>query len=785
MAVTADSVVVELLAKTDGYTANINGAASTSQSGMSKIEKAAAQAEAQVQESAAAMGGAFKRAANDIEAGSARAANASRNLGRQISDIGVGLTGGQNPFLILSQQAPQVADALADTGGKAAAVATFFAGPWGAALLAAGSALGILLGKALEGGETIESLTAKLADTAQSSRMAEQAEVIFARSLEGAADASAKLNEKLKEQNQTQLQVAQSALAAAAALRQTTIQNLRAELAQASLAQAEVRRENGGFSTAATAGGAGAAAANSQRYFAAKQREADADKRVALARRAVAEAQGAVVQASIPLLDMRAAAASDKSAAATDRHAQALGRLRDAYVAAQTAAKTNEQREAAARRYREGRTRIDTNLAAEQKAIAESERKKRGPSAEVLARRAEAQRVREVRNNEAYNTEMESLNQAIIQASRLQEVDAGKLAEYSRQEVESALAKRNAQIDADESAKKYSAEQADNLRRLAKQAADIQLLNINSEEVRRRADEQKAIAQTQLNADADQLQATLGISESLDERKRLERQLLDIRFKQLRIEQDAILKDTTGRYSDAQRKQAQITKDSLPALESAGRTAIDQRYRSPYERYRRSIDGVDNLNASIDAVKVDALEAVTDELTRATTAALGLKGAFGQIVGELIRIGIQRKIIGPLADSLFGKADGSTSGAVGGLFSSIGKLFGRASGGYVAPGQTVRVNEGRGGVELLRMGAQGGTVIPLGQKAAAQAVAGTTVLQTIQVDARGAVMNDQFAAQILTRAGQDARQVVQATNDAARKGLPAAQRRFGQLGTTG
>lgn len=130
--------------------------------------------------------------------------------------------------------------------------------------------------------------------------------------------------------------------------------------------------------------------------------------------------------------------------------------------------------------------------------------------------------------------------------------------------------------------------------------------------------------------------------------------------------------------------------------------------------------------------------------------------------------------------SLLGNILNGAKSAFGG-----GSPFGRASGGYVAPGQTVRVNEQGGGVELLRMGAKGGTVIPLGQARAQQRSAGTTVLQTIQVDARGAVMNDQFAAQILTRAGQDARQVARATNDAARKGLPAAQRRFGQLGTTG
>lgn len=88
--------------------------------------------------------------ATNLERDLARSGMASRNLGRQIADVGSQLAGGQNPLLILSQQAPQVADALAGTTGAAGRMATFFAGPWGAAILAAGSVLGVLAGKLFE-----------------------------------------------------------------------------------------------------------------------------------------------------------------------------------------------------------------------------------------------------------------------------------------------------------------------------------------------------------------------------------------------------------------------------------------------------------------------------------------------------------------------------------------------------------------------------------------------------------------------------------------------------------
>jgi hypothetical protein len=167
--------------------------------------------------------------------------------------------------------------------------------------------------------------------------------------------------------------------------------------------------------------------------------------------------------------------------------------------------------------------------------------------------------------------------------------------------------------------------------------------------------------------------------------------------------------------------------------------------------------------------KEQGLRNIALVLAQATVASFGQGGGgFGSLLGN----------IASAAGPIFG---GGPQGNPAGVLS----IFGRASGGYVAPGQTVRVNEGTGRTELLRMGGQGGTVIPLGQTRAAQRTQATTVLQTIQVDARGAVMNDAFARDILSRAGQDARQVVTANNSAIRKSLPSAQDRYAKLGTTG
>jgi len=135
------------------------------------------------------------------------------------------------------------------------------------------------------------------------------------------------------------------------------------------------------------------------------------------------------------------------------------------------------------------------------------------------------------------------------------------------------------------------------------------------------------------------------------------------------------------------------------------------------------------------------------------------------------------------AGSLFGKKGASSGGGISSFLGDIAMAFGRASGGYVGPGSLHRVNEGSGGVELLKMGSQGGKIIPLGETKAASRGGGVTVLQSINVDSRGAVMNDEFASLILTRAGQHAQQISAAYSGVAVRAAPGAVQRTQTLGT--
>lgn len=129
---TIDPVILQLRADNEAYLRDVR------------------QSTAVVEQQLARQEGAVVRHGQTFERANVRSAQSTQNLGRQIADVGAQLSAGNSPFLILAQQAPQFADALNGTQGVAGRLATFFSGPWGAALLAAASVVGVLTGKLLE-----------------------------------------------------------------------------------------------------------------------------------------------------------------------------------------------------------------------------------------------------------------------------------------------------------------------------------------------------------------------------------------------------------------------------------------------------------------------------------------------------------------------------------------------------------------------------------------------------------------------------------------------------------
>ncbi|TKD50225.1 tape measure protein [Sphingomonas baiyangensis] len=248
---------------------------------------------------------------------------------------------------------------------------------------------------------------------------------------------------------------------------------------------------------------------------------------------------------------------------------------------------------------------------------------------------------------------------------------------------------------------------------LAKQR-QIAEQDLNAAEAQRAAE----LDQIALDLRAQEVALAGEFVDSAKGRAAIELELLDIADRQREIDLQRIIETEKVNSALAQRAQAEL--DALRASRGQREAAVLARNEGPAGRYMRELTrSADAINEDIEAISVQALDKLNDGLTEAImgTKSLGdvFKGVANQIIADLIRIAVQQQIIKPLANALFGGGGGGGGG--GDLFAAIGSAIGgRQSGGYMPPNSVRRVNEGRGsGVELLRVGPQGGTVIPLGQ----------------------------------------------------------------------
>lgn len=204
--------------------------------------------------------------------------------------------------------------------------------------------------------------------------------------------------------------------------------------------------------------------------------------------------------------------------------------------------------------------------------------------------------------------------------------------------------------------------------------------------------ERMDLAETQHQVAREALQAQLALADTDARRKSLALQIFDAEEAYLRAKLEAVIASETA--ADAEKRNAAILLEGLRGSAAARREAAERGNATAVERYLRSLRQTpEQINEAIDRIKIDGLESLTAELRNAATEALGLHGVLGNIIGDLIEIGIRRRFTLPFANALFG-AEGDSGG--GGLLGSmLGALFGggRAEGGPVSPGKFYAVNE--------------------------------------------------------------------------------------------
>lgn len=398
-----------------------------------------------------------------------------------------------------------------------------------------------------------------------------------------------------------------------------------------------------------------------------------------------------------------------------------------------------------------------------------------GPSEADIARR--------------FYDEINSLDQQALSARQALATSAEERADLEIRSVE--LARRNA-LESLKAEKDYSAEQKARIAERIDNIASLEAERIEREKRIRLAEEAADLAETSFRAQSDALRQQYDLAKSQTERRELAYEIIALEYQ----ERDAALERIKNNkdLSDAVRQRAAIEQAAL--REAQGRTMESARRDTagPLEKY---FDGAkktaDELNEAYQELAVDGIRSVTDELANAGVEFLNLGGVAGRILNQIIADFIRLQALqaigngGGFLSRLFGFATAVAGASTGNSGTSLKAGFktagARAGGGPVQAGGIYRVNEI--GQEFFQP-ASSGKIIPVGEmnRRAYSASSRPTIVQPIiQVDARGAVMNDQFAKQILSQANQNAVQVAGQIGKATLAAVPGRMASYQRDGT--
>jgi hypothetical protein len=184
------------------------------------------------------------------------------------------------------------------------------------------------------------------------------------------------------------------------------------------------------------------------------------------------------------------------------------------------------------------------------------------------------------------------------------------------------------------------------------------------------------------------------IARTADERRRIELDIIDALYAQRKYDLEIARKKAaeSQRWDEVARLDAQLA--NLPTQKAREVSLANRNNQSPLDAYKSSLPKtLGEVEERLQEIEVTGLKQLEDDLASATAKALGLKGALGDIVSELVKLGLQL-----LESYAFG--NNPLSGLFGG---------GRATGGPIDGSKFYLVGEH--GPELFAPGISG-SIIP-------------------------------------------------------------------------
>ncbi len=708
MSVTAESVTVEIIAKLAKAKADVKDMDATFTSSTNNMQRSAKQLEGHLDQLARnstasfdRLGTGAKKAAEDIDKSAGRIANARRNIGRQVADIGAQASGGQNPPLIFAQQAPQIADALADVGGAAGRVASFFAGPWGAAILAAGSILGtVLIPRLLEGGDAADTMSkaqidlARFVDTATGAINRQTTAVqrlAAAQARQGDIESGTRSYASSRNATITSVQKAAGIIDTTPVFtaggvtvpkQQDTTDPIKKRLRELAAEAVRTRQPINDFALAVRQAVGDrpeykslvktitASAAATVTYAQGVQRLKAEQAVLTGTATAQQKALLGIGQATTGLVEKQVALATATSTLEKARARLALVQERGRSVQAGDG-KALEQ-------YRADLTKAQTAVNSAEAAEKSATQSKRDHAKATRdAAKAERERLKDIRDTARAERELLGLRSDLLSSKSDLTSDTRLQDEFSRQRIKLDQQGQVGRLDEQKDRGDLTQAEYDARKKLIDEITQNRLDLVNRNESIRFANEELETAQAQVGHQRDILQAQEGLARTTGERRAIELKLLELGLEEQRLAAQKVVDlAAQGKATPQEGALAKGVLDAIPSLRQFGTAAVNRNNRGPLAAY---LDGIpasgDEVNEALEGIAVGGIEKLNDGLAEAASNFLKLRGAAGDavsgIIADLARLALRRGLL-----ALFGGGAGGVAAAATGGGGGLGALAG-------------------------------------------------------------------------------------------------------------
>jgi len=223
---------------------------------------------------------------------------------------------------------------------------------------------------------------------------------------------------------------------------------------------------------------------------------------------------------------------------------------------------------------------------------------------------------------------------------------------------------RDREIDRAVIAGKLTTAEGDQLKASAGRLAQAKEDVARNKDIARTRTRELDTALRELDGRAAILQLQLDQAKTLDQRRAIAQQLLDLDLEERRKRANDLLKSHNP--DDQARGQADL--DQINREEPFRREQVNRQYEGPMDQYRRQLkDATGDMDTALQNVQVHGLQSLEDGLLGVVNGTETVAGAFKKmamsIIADLARIAIEKLIVKAIGGGILGFAGGTVGGS--------------------------------------------------------------------------------------------------------------------------